>query len=118
MADNQQNQRQADQQQQQQQNSDTNYSLSQRKMQVQRELERMKHVITRLNLQESRSAKRAQIAELKAREVETVRHESERDARIREQLALEERERQSKQQQRVAAMRQDRKQRSESSRHP
>lgn len=93
-----------------------NLTTAQRKVFVQRELERMKHVINRLQLQESRSSKRAHIAELKAREVESVRHESERDARVREQLMIEQRDKQVKQQQRVAAMREDRKLRAESSR--
>jgi hypothetical protein len=90
-------------------------SDSQRKVFVARELDRMKHVINRLHIQESRNAKRAQIAELKAREVEVVRHESERDARIRQELAIEERDKQARQHERIIAMRKDRKERAESS---
>lgn len=97
-------------------NNSSGVPLTQRKVHVQRELDRMKHVISRLQLQESRNAKRAQIAELKAKEVETVRHETEKDAKIREQLMLDERKRQDQQHERIAAVRQDRQQRAESMR--
>jgi chromosome segregation ATPase len=98
-----------------QNNNNALLSDSQRKVFIARELDRMKHVINRLHIQESRNAKRAQIAELKAREVEVVRHESERDARIRQELAIEERDRQARQHERVKALRNDRKERAESS---
>jgi hypothetical protein len=89
---------------------------SQRRINVPREVERMKHVLMRLSAQEARASKRAQIIELRAREVEGVRHESERDIRVREQLQIERRDESERQRHRVAAVREERRSRAESSR--
>ena len=89
---------------------------TQRNMLVQRELERVQHVISRLQLQEAQASKRAQNAELRAREVEVVRHETEREAKIREQLAIEQRDRSVRQHERVTALRDERRAKAEAAR--
>lgn len=111
-----QTQQQQQQQQDQKQAAEERRTESQRRVNLQREIDRVKHVITRLAVQETRAHKRAQIIELRAREVEGVRHESERDYKVREQLMMNRVDQRVRQHEKVSAVREERKQRAESSR--
>jgi hypothetical protein len=91
-------------------------SVAARRFAVQRELERMQHVVVRLQLQHARNSKRTQIAELRARDVEVVRKATDGDARVREQLMVEQRMQRVKQHERVVAFRDDLRLRAESAR--
>jgi hypothetical protein len=89
---------------------------SQRRVNVQRDIERMEHVLARLAVQEQRAHRRFEVIESRAREMEGVRKECEIDYAAREKVLMSRIDERVRQQDKVKAVRQERQKRAESAR--